>query len=546
MLRIASATVAPLNLAAALSGVPFVGAAGVVVQEIVKSCEEAKIHKQQSKLLSAKCVRILNTFSDRTKDLEGSQLQQMTDEVMMILEGVLKRTKRYSSYSSVVTFLKKADIKEGLDRCNAELDTAMQLFQALLAPVMPIALIVVSRSAAITNDVLQRDMQGEARRDKAEIRDLLLNILHMPGNEMHDLQRQGPDAAADLMAAGQEELRRLRDKNLQATSRNSLSRPASAASNQIPDSQAYLEYQRGLIKLHRETGIPPTIKLLNGEVKRTSELAVIGGTYSDIWMGTWLAEEKVALKALRNTRTSDPRANQRFENEINTWSSLKHDNILAFYGIVTDLGQHVHMVSPWQDNGNVLGSHPDANRLQLVSGAAQGLDYLHSKKIIHGNMKCANILVSSKGHACICDFGMSKVIEEVTERSASLTLTEGGSARWLAPELIEGKAPSKEADVYSFAMAILELMTGKHPYADCKRDAQVIHSIVVLKKTPARPQLQGAAALDCLSDELWGLMLRCWCKEAAARPQMTEVSSSLVEISRTTPTAGLTDGPRTL
>jgi hypothetical protein len=57
--------------------------------------------------------------------------------------------------------------------------------------------------------------------------------------------------------------------------------------------QRYLQYQRDLITLHRETGIPPTIKKLNGEVTRTSDLAVAGGMYSDIWMGLWLDEEKV-------------------------------------------------------------------------------------------------------------------------------------------------------------------------------------------------------------------------------------------------------------
>ena len=57
--------------------------------------------------------------------------------------------------------------------------------------------------------------------------------------------------------------------------------------------QQYLQCQRGLVNLHRETGIPPTIKVLNGEVVRVSELAVAGGTYSDIWVGEWLGEEKV-------------------------------------------------------------------------------------------------------------------------------------------------------------------------------------------------------------------------------------------------------------
>lgn len=72
----------------------------------------------------------------------------------------------------------------------------------------------------------------------------------------------------------------------------------SGATSNLPppqprDSQRYLQYQRGLINLHRETGIPPTIKVLDGEVTKVGELAVAGGTYSDIWVGMWLGEEKV-------------------------------------------------------------------------------------------------------------------------------------------------------------------------------------------------------------------------------------------------------------
>lgn len=61
------------------------------------------------------------------------------------------------------------------------------------------------------------------------------------------------------------------------------------------DSQSYLQYQRGLMNLHHVTGIPPTVKVLNGEVTKEGELAVAGGTYSDIWLGTWLGEEKVGM-----------------------------------------------------------------------------------------------------------------------------------------------------------------------------------------------------------------------------------------------------------
>ena len=63
------------------------------------------------------------------------------------------------------------------------------------------------------------------------------------------------------------------------------------------DSQRYLEYQRGLLLLHENTGIPPSVKILNGEVVRIGDLAVAGGTYSDIWHGEWLGKKKVRLTA---------------------------------------------------------------------------------------------------------------------------------------------------------------------------------------------------------------------------------------------------------
>jgi len=131
---------------------------------------------------------------------------------------------------------------------------------------------------------------------------------------------------------------------------------------------------------------------------------------------------------------------------------------------------------------------------------------------------------------------MSSVIEEVTEIAASATLTSAaGSARWLAPELIEGviASPTFAADVYSFAMAVLELLTNKHPFANLKRDAAVIHNIVVLKLMPVRPQLPEVKRW--LSDQLWELMCRCWSPDAPARPPMSIVARDMKIIDESLP-----------
>jgi len=212
------------------------------------------------------------------------------------------------------------------------------------------------------------------------------------------------------------------------------------------------------------------------------------------------------------------------------WADLHHDNVLPFYGLVTDLGA-IHLVSPWQENGNVLeyvNNHPDANPVKLLTGVASGLDYLHERNVIHGNVRCTNILVSSEGTACICDFGVTKVIEENTDKTASATLTSAGSTRWLAPELIEGNSPTKACDVYSFGMAVLELLTKKPPFANLKRDESVVPYVLIKKKMPPRPE-DPAVAL-WLTDELWELMQGCWVPQPEIRPVMNTVAHRMQDI----------------
>lgn len=128
-----------------------------------------------------------------------------------------------------------------------------------------------------------------------------------------------------------------------------------------------------------------------------------------------------------------------------------------------------------------------------------------------------------QGEARICDFGMSKIMEEVTEVSASKTLTSEGSARYVAPELIESNEASTTmlSDVYSFAMLVLECISQDKPFANLRRDAAVIHAVVNKKQHPGRPV--GPMSEKWLSDALWEVMKKCWATTPATRPLMEQV-----------------------
>ncbi|KAG5735513.1 Protein kinase byr2 [Termitomyces sp. T112] len=510
--------------------VPFVGAAAVVVREITDRCDEIHVHRRKAKRMARKCLQLQNILDEQNPDRVGEEMRKKIDEAYGVYEMIRNRVQRISRTHWLVQMVNSRDIQLIIEQCEDDLEQQIKIFQL---------------NAGLLMHKDQREAMEIQQKDFNDLKGLLMKALANKGGELAQLNELEEESTArvaqGIMLEGQQLLHQ-EPINWAAV------RPKSEADQLMvvdvrTDSPPLLPsdsleqqrevVQRGLIQLHELTGIPPSIKLMNGEVIRIGDLAVAGGTYSDIWQGLWLGEKKVALKALRNVKATDSKAQKRFEQEINIWASLQHKHILPFFGIVTDQGQHIQMVSPWQEFGNVLEyvkRVSNANRIHLLSGAAKGLEYLHSRNIIHGNVKCANILVSEEEEACICDFGMSKVIEDVTEKSASATLTASGSARWLAPELIEGivTSPTKEADTYSYAMAVLELVTGKHPFSNRRRDASVIHDIVVLKKTPMRPT--ESEVLPWLTDKLWALMTDCWRVPATSRPSMEHVSTRITEI----------------
>ncbi|KLO04993.1 kinase-like protein, partial [Schizopora paradoxa] len=126
----------------------------------------------------------------------------------------------------------------------------------------------------------------------------------------------------------------------------------------------------------------------------------------------------------------------------------------------------VALVSPWMRHGNLLNyvrCNEDASRSRLLRQVATGLLFLHSIGIIHGDLKCNNIMVSDEGNAQISDFGLGTV-DFAGAQSASLSSVSEGNPRWSAPEIIVSKQSDGkirrtcESDVYAFGMTALEVI----------------------------------------------------------------------------------------
>ncbi|KEP46202.1 tyrosine kinase catalytic domain protein, partial [Rhizoctonia solani 123E] len=188
---------------------------------------------------------------------------------------------------------------------------------------------------------------------------------------------------------------------------------------------------------------------------------VSGGGFGDIWMGHLHDGEKVAIKAWRSNTLEqfNYKTMKRAARELFYWSRMEHRNIHQLKGVIMFKGEYLGMVSEWMENGNLheyLRRHPtgSANRYQLCLDVASGLEYMHGRSTVHGDLKAANVLVSSDGIARLSDFDFS-----VMSEASSLVFTESsntrtGSIRWTAPEMLLEEAPkrTKQADVYALGM----------------------------------------------------------------------------------------------
>ncbi|KDQ10182.1 hypothetical protein BOTBODRAFT_116206, partial [Botryobasidium botryosum FD-172 SS1] len=223
--------------------------------------------------------------------------------------------------------------------------------------------------------------------------------------------------------------------------------------------------------------------------------------------------------------------------EANVWQNLHHPNILPFLGLTT-LDSVTYLVSPWMDNGDLLAyvkKDPHADCLKLLLQIAKGVEYLHTfdPVVVHGDLKAANILITSKGEARIADFGLAHGLVEGGSSSGnhSTAWKYGGNARWQAPEVIkattdeEAKRTTK-SDMFAFGRVITEqAYTQDVPFANLSA-ILAIANLVASGKLPPRPT-DAAVIARGLDDRMWGLIKDCCRKRPSSRPTAGDVVRKL-------------------
>jgi len=236
------------------------------------------------------------------------------------------------------------------------------------------------------------------------------------------------------------------------------------------------------------------------------------GAFGTVFKGLHVASSPplpVAVKVLH--ALGDERRRQDFIREATLLKTLKDDNIVRFLGAYLE-GPAAMMVTEFMEFGDLWRALPvtmlssSEERIfgwykkgkQVALDVARGLAALHRKRIVHLDLKSANILLAKNGQAKVADIGMARVLNQ----SCLSKLSNQGTFAWSAPEVLNGKKCSERVDIYSFGVVVWEICSGEVPVRGDMRALE--------------------APRDC-PDEIVELQRRCVSEDPRDRPTADEI-----------------------
>ncbi|RLN55038.1 hypothetical protein BBJ29_006556 [Phytophthora kernoviae] len=201
----------------------------------------------------------------------------------------------------------------------------------------------------------------------------------------------------------------------------------------------------------------------------TFERALSKGSSGEVWRCEYMGQ-RVAVKRLLRTKNHRAEEVEHFAKEIELSASLDHPHIASFIGVAWNSLDNLVMVLeffPMGDLQTYLYKNIDLltwanDKIHIAAGIGRALEYLHSRTspLIHRDLKAKNILLTKMLDAKLIDFGVSRNCQDSS-------MTAGvGTPYWTAPEVLEGKCYTEQADIYSFGVVLSELDTCEIPYHD--------------------------------------------------------------------------------
>ncbi|CAN1152115.1 Protein NSP-INTERACTING KINASE 1 [Linum perenne] len=257
------------------------------------------------------------------------------------------------------------------------------------------------------------------------------------------------------------------------------------------------------------------------------------GGFGNVYKGYLTDGTLVAVKRLKDGNAAGGEI--QFQTEVEMISLAVHRNLLRLYGFCMT-GSERLLVYPYMSNGSVatrLKAKPGLDwgtRKRIAIGAARGLLYLHEQcdpKIIHRDVKAANILLDDYCEAVVGDFGLAKLLDH---RDSHVTTAVRGTVGHIAPEYLSTGQSSEKTDVFGFGILLLELISGLRALEFGKSTNQKGVMLEWVKKIHQEKKLDVLVDKDLKNnydrielEEMVQVALLCTQYLPSHRPKMSEV-----------------------
>ncbi|XP_076935891.1 receptor-like protein kinase ANXUR1 isoform X1 [Bidens hawaiensis] len=269
------------------------------------------------------------------------------------------------------------------------------------------------------------------------------------------------------------------------------------------------------------------------------EAKVIGrGGFGKVYKGELSHFKGRTMVAIKCLDRKHGQGETEFWKEITMLSRHTHENLITLLGFCVEGGQMI-LVYEHASNGSLDNHLSSINftwtqRLKTCLGAARGLSFLHDAKgtterIIHCDIKSANILLDENWNAKVSDMGLSK-IAPANQNYTGIITQVAGTYGYCDPSYMETSYLTKESDVYSFGVLLLEVLFGRLCFGNSKSQFLV----PVWEKKHEQNKLQ-EIILDYLKQQIDQMSLniysdiafKCLNKSRKERPMMSRVVEEL-------------------
>jgi len=250
------------------------------------------------------------------------------------------------------------------------------------------------------------------------------------------------------------------------------------------------------------------------------------GTYGNVYQGLNTATgELLAIKRIRLDGVESEQVEKRvmkLKMEVGLLKMLTHRNVVRYIGTdVCESGDYVDILMEFVAGGSIkalIQKYSGLDEAVIRSYAKQilkGLIYLHENRIVHRDLKGANILLTPEGVIKLTDFGSAG---QLGGHEDSICKSMKGSPYWMAPEVVKQEGHTTKADIWSFGCVLIEMRSGVPPWSDQSKVTKGV--LKLISAHDGRPTLP----VDCSLD-LQSLIASCLMRDPEMRPE----ASALLE-----------------